>query len=135
MSFVTNVFTRCGLARTLPYGHGNALHTTTRKLLSNKIPVGSAPVDFLKEGDRGFEYFSKNIEMFRKRGRITYLSPEQMVAPHQLFASNMNQIEELMGDVMRTNRVIFSQMKQIDAKIEQLVSGNAPTKNSEIGKS
>lgn len=121
MAFTMNIPARCGLNRiaNLPY---KSLRALSIRQLSEKLSVGPAPNDVLKEGDSGFEYFSRNLEKVRKDGRITYLTPEQMPNLDRLTLQEATEIRRLFEDLLRSNETLSGQVRQLNNRVEQLIN-------------
>lgn len=119
MAFVTNTFIRFGLPRSTSFVYERALHTSSRRWFSQKLCVGPAPGDIINAGDPGYKYYIKNLEKFRKDGRITYLTPEQI---SRLPQEDVEIFKGLFNDLLRKNEDLFGEVKILNSRVEKLLN-------------
>lgn len=119
MAFVTSTFIRFGLPRSTSFVYERTLHTSSRRCFSQKLCVGPAPGDIINAGDPGYKYYMKNLEKFRKDGRITYLTPEQI---SRLPQEDVEVFKGLFNDLLRKNEDLFGEVKILNSRVEKLLN-------------
>ena len=113
MTFVTKTLMRFGLSS------GPVFVSESRRKFSQKLCVGPAPGDIINAGDPGSKYYMRNLEKFRKDGRISYLTPEQIA---RLPQEDVEGVKRLLNDLLRKNEDLFGEAKILNSKVEQLLN-------------